>query len=71
MKQQILIRNILTQILDEIQNLKVPLRTNEKIDHQSIFTTFNFFPINTDEHLDLVEEYLDNEQNFKTTVSIK
>ncbi|CAH1170404.1 unnamed protein product [Phaedon cochleariae] len=70
MKQQILMRNILTQVVEEIQNLRIPqpsANINEE-SHQSIFLMFNFFPINSDEHLILLEEYLGTEKHFRATV---
>lgn len=71
LKQQILMRNILTQVLNEIQNLKIPQQLTNTVEtiRESVFVTFNFFPINNDEQLNLVEIYLENQTNFKATVS--
>ncbi|CAG9814687.1 unnamed protein product [Phaedon cochleariae] len=68
-KQQVLMRNILAQILEDIQNLRILQPTYiRKETHPSIFATFSFFSISSDEHLILVEEYLENEINFRATV---
>lgn len=70
-KQHILIRNILSQVLEELQQLRV-LKSSEKEKEDettSIFSKFHFLPLNDEEQLHNIEEYLQDERNFTATVS--
>ncbi|XP_044766254.1 uncharacterized protein LOC123322374 [Coccinella septempunctata] len=68
---QISIKNLLTQVLDELQQLKLKKLTEKDRDGNiSVFSKFKFLPINDEEHLKILEGYLEAEQNFSATIDI-
>lgn len=73
LKQQILLRNVLNDVLAEMYKLQekmVQNRSDSTNKNHSIFLEFNCFPINSDEDLNVIEDYLENKTNFQAVVSL-
>ncbi|CAG9818610.1 unnamed protein product [Phaedon cochleariae] len=70
-KQQVITRQILSEVLDEVQKMKQVSNTNPSTstEVQSIFAAFQHFPIYSDETLNLLEDYLSEKGRFKAAIT--
>nr|XP_023013060.1 uncharacterized protein LOC111503073 isoform X3 [Leptinotarsa decemlineata] len=73
LKQQILTRHILNEVLEEVKQLKLEFNANNQreasTDVQSIFVSFKHFPIDSEDKLNQLEEYLNEPDAFKAAVT--
>ncbi|CAG9814677.1 unnamed protein product [Phaedon cochleariae] len=71
-KQQILTRNISSQVLEELQQLKEIecVATEKDNENISIFSIFHFSLMDNDGQLNDVEEYLKDEKNFTSAINV-
>ncbi|KAG5885171.1 hypothetical protein JTB14_037479 [Gonioctena quinquepunctata] len=72
-KQQVLTRHLLNEVLEEIKQVRTEINSNNHIainrDVLSIFVEFEHFPIDCTEKMNLLEEHLGDASKFKAAVN--
>lgn len=68
-KQQALIKNIVTDVLEEIKKINMRPASNNEDEIMSIFSVFEKFPINSDDDMREFETLLSEKTNFDCAVS--
>lgn len=69
-KQQALIKNIVTDVLEEVKKMNMRPASKDEEEIMSIFQLFENFPINSDDEMIEFENLLEEKEKFDCAVSI-